>query len=136
MASLDEFCSIKATLDMNVIGETPAGMRINFPFTGTAISSHWEGERPVGGVDYVTVRSDGHMRLDIHGVIGEGRQKVSYTATGVSLAGEERGTAFPHELLTFETADQDLGFLNTSIAVGLGSVRAGQLELTVWLVHP
>ena len=74
------------------------------------------------------------MTLDIHGVIGEARQKVAYSGGGVSLAGEERGVAFPRELITFETADESLAFLNTSIAVGLGKGAEGALKLDVYLV--
>lgn len=135
MATLEEFCRIHATLDMNVIGRAPAGMRIDFPFSGTATGPFWEGERPVNGVDYVTVRADGHMDLDIHGTIGEGRQQVAYRASGVSLAGEERGTAHPQELLTFQTADEDLGFLNERIGVALGTGVGADLTLTVYLVN-
>lgn len=134
MPQLEEFATISGSLDMDIIGSTPNGMRINFPFSGTATSSHWEGERPVTGIDYVTVRSDGHMNLEIQAVIGEGRKKVAYSAGGISLAGEERGSAFPKELVTFETADEDLAFLNTEIAVALGSAVDGQLELTMYLV--
>ncbi|MBK5266703.1 MAG: DUF3237 family protein [Acidimicrobiia bacterium] len=134
MPSLQPFCTITGQLEMNVIGQTPGGMRIDFPFAGSATSSHWDGERPVVGTDYVTVRGDGHMDLDIHAVIGEGRQKVSYSATGVSLAGEERGVAYPRELITFQTADDSLGFLNTAIAVGLGSANQSTLTLEVYLV--
>lgn len=134
MATLEEFCTIKATLDMNVIGRTPAGLRIDFPFIGTATGPFWEGEKAVSGVDYVTVRSDNHMDLDIHGTIGEGKGQVSYRATGVSLAGEERGTAHPQELLTFQTADEDLAFLNERIGVALGTGVGSDLTLTVYLV--
>ncbi len=134
MPSLEEFCKITASLDMNVIGKTPSGMRIDFPFEGTATSSHWEDERPVKGVDYVTVRADGHMNLELHAVIGSGRAKVAYSATGVSLAGEEQGVAFPRELITFATADESLAFLNTAIAVGLGKGVGEALDLTIYLV--
>ena len=134
MASLEEFCRITATMDMNVIGRTPAGMRIDFPFSGTATGPFWEGERAVNGVDYVTVRSDGHMDLDIRATIGEGRGQVAYRASGVSLAGEERGTAHPQELLTFQTGDEDLAFLNERIGVALGKGVGSDLTLTVYLI--
>ncbi len=134
MPSLEQFCSIDAELGMSVIGKTPAGMRIDFPFEGTATSSHWEGERPVKGVDYVTVRNDGNMDLDIHAVIGSGREKVSYRASGVSIAGDQQGVAHPRELLTFQTADEPLSFLNDAIGVALGKGADGRLELTVYLV--
>lgn len=135
MPTLEEFCKIDASLDMNVIGQAPGGMRIDFPFEGVATSSHWEGERPVTGIDYVTVRADGNMALDIHAVIGSGRQKVAYAGTGVSVAGDEQGVAFPRELLTFATGDPDLAHLNTSIGVALGKGAGGRLSLTVYLVQ-
>ena len=57
MPSLEHFCTITATLEnMKVIGSVPSGMRIDFPFEGTATGPHWEGELLVEGVDYVTVR--------------------------------------------------------------------------------
>ena len=59
MPSLEKFCTVEANLDMRMIGQSPAGMRIDFPFEGTATSEHWEGERTVRGMDYVTVRADG-----------------------------------------------------------------------------
>lgn len=134
MPTLEEFCVIDAALDMNVIGHTPGGMRIDFPFHGSATSSHWSGERPVSGIDYVTVRSDGNMTLDIHGVIGAGREKIAYHATGVSIAGDARGVAYPRELMTFATGDPPFDHLNRSVGVALGEAADGRLALTVYLV--
>lgn len=134
MPSLEEFCTIQASMSPRMIGHVPAGTRIDFPFEGTAVSPHWEGERPVSGVDYVTVRSDGNMDLDIHGTIGAKRETVSYRASGVSIAHEDN-TASPQELITFETGNDDLAWLNTVVGVGLG--RGGQdLELTIYIVRP
>ena len=95
MPELEEFCTIEGSLGLNVIGNGPSGMRIDFPFEGVATSKHWDGELPVTGTDYATVRGDGNMNLDIHGVIGEGREKVGYRAIGVSIA-EDKETAHPH----------------------------------------
>lgn len=134
MPSLEEFCTIQASMSPRMIGHVPAGTRIDFPFEGTAVSPHWEGERPVSGVDYVTVRSDGNMDLDIHGTIGAKRETVSYRASGVSIAHEDN-TASPQELITFETGNDDLAWLNAVVGVGLG--RGGQeLELTIYIVRP
>lgn len=135
MPSLDKFCEIEGELGLNVIGKAPAGMRIDFPFSGVARSEHWEGERPVQGVDYVTVRSDGNMALDIHGVIGEKREKVSYSATGVSLANPDQ-TANPKELIIFETGNEDLAWLNDEVAVAFGTGGNGRLSLEVYLIRP
>lgn len=135
MAELTELCTINATMAFEPVGPVPAGMRLDVPFEGTATSPHWEGDRPVKGVDYVTVRSDGNMGLDIRGRIGSGRKVVAYRAMGVSIAGEQ-GVATPQELLTFETADPDLAFLNTAVGVAVGRGEGTSLQLTVYTVTP
>lgn len=134
MPELELFCTITGQLDVKVVGQTPAGMRIDFPFHGTATSEHWEGERPVSGVDYVTVRSDGNMDLNIRGVIGEKRESVGYRATGVSIANPDK-TASPRELIVFETGNEDMAWLNNEIGIGLGTGGGGQLELSIYLVR-
>jgi hypothetical protein len=135
MPSLEKFCEIEGDLGMNVIGQAPAGMRIDFPFEGVATSPHWEGKRPVKGVDYVTVRSDGNMALDIHGMIGEKREKVAYSATGVSIANPDK-TANPKELIVFETGNEDLAWLNDEVAVAFGSGGNGKITLDIYLIRP
>jgi hypothetical protein len=135
MPSLEKFCTVEGDLAMNVIGKAPAGMRIDFPFEGTATSSHWEGERPVKGVDYVVVRSDGNMSLDIHATIGEKREAVSYRGSGVSIANEDQ-SADPKELIVFETGNEDLAWLNNEVAVAFGHGAAGKITLEIYLIRP
>lgn len=135
MPSLEKFCSIEADLGMEVIGGGPVGMRIDFPFTGVATSEHWDGERPVKGVDYTTVRGDGNMALDIRAVIGEKREAVSYRAGGVSISNPDR-SADPKELVTFHTGNEDLAWLNTEIGVAFGHGEEAKLSLDVYLVKP
>ncbi len=110
-------------------------MRIDFPFEGTATGPHWEGERPVTGVDYVTVREDGNMDLTIQGVIGEKRESVGYRATGVSIANPDR-SADPKELITFQTGNEDLAWLNDEVGVAFGHGEAGKLTLEFYLIRP
>ena len=117
MPSLEHFCTINATMDMKVIGPVPSGMRIDFPFEGTATGPHWEGELPVEGVDYVTVRGDRNMNLERSRSNRVWQGMVAYHASGVSIS-IDKSTAEPNELITFETANEDLAFLNTEIAVG------------------
>lgn len=128
MATLEEFCKISGTLDFKPVGNVPAGMRIDVAFSGSATSPHWEGERPVEGFDYVTVRADGSMALDIRARLGEGKEVVHYRAGGV---GTESGIT---ELLTFETANEDLGWLNTACGIATGSIDGTVLTLTVEIV--
>lgn len=119
-----------------MLGHMPAGTRIDFPFEGFATGPHWQGERPVRGVDYVTVRGDGNMDLDIRGTIGEKRETVAYRASGVSIVNEDR-SATPQELLTFETGNEDLAWLNTAVGVALGAGSStGELSLTVYIARP
>jgi hypothetical protein len=135
MPSLEKFCTITGDMGMRIIGEAPAGMRIDFQFEGTATSPHWEGERVVVGIDYVTVRSDGNMDLDIHASIGEKRETVAYRGIGVSIANPDR-SAEPRELLTFQTGNDDLAWLNNEIGVAFGHGEAGKLTVEVYLVKP
>ncbi len=135
MPSMEHFCSFEGDLGMQVIGRAPGGMRIDFPFEGTATSSHWEGERPLKGVDYATVREDGNMSLDIRAVIGEKKDSVSYQGSGVSIANPDR-SADPKELVTFETANEELAWLNNEVAVVFGHGEAGRLSLEFYLVKP
>lgn len=134
MPSLEPFCTFEGDLEMEVIGNTPGGMRIDFPFEGTATGPHWEGSRPVRGVDYATVRADGNMELDIRAVIGDKREAVSYRGSGVSIANPDK-SADPKELITFETGNEALAWLNDEIGVVFGHGEAGKLSLEFYLVR-
>lgn len=133
MPSLEKFCTVEGDLGMNVIGKTPAGVRIDFPFEGTATSEHWDGERPVKGVDYVTVRADGNMDLDIHATIGEKKEAVSYKAIGVSIAHEDQ-SADPKELILFQTGNEELAWLNNEVAVAFGHGAGGKITFEIYLI--
>lgn len=135
MPSMEHLCSFEGDLGMQVIGRAPGGMRIDFPFEGTATSPHWEGERPVKGIDYATVREDGNMSLDIRAVIGEKKDSVSYQGSGVSIANPDR-SADPKELVTFATANEELAWLNNEVAVVFGHGEAGRLSLEFYLLKP
>ncbi|MGF1668698.1 MAG: DUF3237 family protein [Acidimicrobiia bacterium] len=135
MPSLEEFCTISASMTPRMLGTMPGGTRIDFPFEGTATSPHWEGERPVRGVDYVTVRTDGNMALDIRATIGEKRETVAYQGRGVSLV-KSPTEALPQELITFETGNEDLAWLNTVVGVGIGGGEGGGLSVTIYVVRP
>lgn len=134
MPELEPFCTIEAQMTPRMVGRTPAGVRIDFPFQGVATSPHWEGERPVNGVDYSTVRGDGNMDLDIHAVIGEKRESVGYRATGVSVVQEDQSAEI-NELITFQTGNDDLAWLNNRIGVAIGRGAEGKLNLDVYLIE-
>lgn len=135
MPSLEKFCTVEGDLGMDVIGKTPAGVRIDFPFEGMATSEHWDGERPVKGIDYVTVRADGNMDLDIHATIGERKEAVSYSAIGVSIATDDQ-SADPKELIVFQTGNEELAWLNNEVAVAFGHGAGGKITLEMYLIKP
>ena len=135
MPELEEFCTIKATMTPRMLGNMPGGTRIDFPFQGTATSAHWEGERPVHGTDYVTVRSDGNMALDIRAVIGEKREAVAYRGQGVSIV-KSPTEAMPQELITFETGNEALAWLNSVVGVGLGDGEGSDIDVKIYIVRP
>lgn len=131
---MEEFCRINAIMSPRMLGKMPQGTRIDFPFEGTATSPHWEGERRVMGIDYVTVRSDGHMDLEIRATIGEKRETVAYRGSGVSLA-KSPTEAMPQELITFQTGNEDLAWLNSVVGVGVGNGENGVLDLAIHIVR-
>lgn len=126
MPSLEPLMTITAKLQFEMIGKTPSGVRLDVPFTGMATSTHWEGELPVTGVDYVTVRSDGNNDLRIRARMGSGEDVVSYTASGI---GQGPGV---QEMLQFETASETFAWLNTVCAVAVGTVDGSSLTLDVF----
>lgn len=133
MPTLEMFCTIEADMQMKVLGKSPAGMRIDFPFEGVATGPHWDGERPVRGVDYSMVRSDGNMDLEIRAVIGDKREAVAYRAYGVSTMNPDQ-SADINEIITFQTGSEDLEWLNNRVGVAVGGGAAGKLQIDLYLV--
>jgi len=129
MPTLTEFATFTATLEFQAIGKVGAGFRLDVPFSGTATSSHWDGEWPIAGVDHVTVADSGIHNLDIQGRIGSGKEVVAYRAIG---RGTDDG---PRELFIFETANADLDWLNSAVGVGVGSIDGDQLTITISIIE-
>lgn len=134
MPDLELFCTIEGEMVPRMVGRAPGGTRIDFPFRAVATGPHWEGERPVSGSDFAVVRADGNMDLEIRGVIGEKRESVGYRASGVSVVKEDK-SADINELLTFQTGNEDLSWLNDRIGVAIGRGAEGKLTLEVYLVN-
>ncbi len=135
MSTLKEFCKISGQMEFKMVGKTPDGLRIDVPFTGVATSDHWDGELAVTGTDHVRIRKDGHAVLDIRARIGDGRDVIWYSATGISRPGDRQGLLYPQELIVFETGSEEFAYLNGSVAVATGTADGGSLELTVYLVE-
>lgn len=130
MTTLETFATIKATLDFQMRGKTPAGLRMDVHFTGTVTSDHWEGDWPLTGIDYVTVRKGGVAELIIRATMGEGDDLVTYEASGIQTAD---GIV---ETFQFQTGSEKFAYLNDAIAVATGSTEGKELTLNVSLVKP
>lgn len=129
MPTFEPLMTLSGKLDFQPVGACPTGMRLDVGFTGTMTSPHWEGERPVSGTDFVTVAADGTMLLDIRAAVGEGEEKVAYSASG-------RGGENVVEAITFETANPDLAFLNSTVAIAVGGTEGQDLNLEIFAVKP
>ncbi len=127
MASLEPLMTINITLTFISLGDTPAGNRLDVPFSGTATSSRWEGEVPVEGIDHVTIGKGGIGALDIRGRIGEGENVIAYAASG------RMGRDGVVEAFTFNTASEDFADLNTAVAVAFGTQEKNKLTLELYL---
>lgn len=130
MTTLETFAQIEGKLDFQMRGKTPAGMRIDAHFAGTATSDHWDGEIPVSGIDYVTVRKNGTAELFIRATMGEGDDLVSYEAKGLQTA---EGII---EALQFQTGSEKFAYLNDAVGLAVGSTEGRNLTLTISLVKP
>ena len=85
------------------------------------------------GLIWPSMVQNGNMDLDIHAVIGEKRDSVGYTATGVSVVLEDQSAEI-NELLKFHTGSEDLAWLNDRIGVAIGRGAEGKITLEVYLV--
>ena len=128
MATLEPFATLTGTLDFKMQGKMPAGLRLDAHFAGTVTSDHWEGELPVTGIDYVTVRADGIAELFIRASMGEGDDVVSYEANGRQTPDGIIETIY------FQTASEKFAHLNGAVGVATGSVDGQELTLEISLV--
>jgi hypothetical protein len=113
-------------LERRPIGTTPFGTRVEVPFEGVATSPHWDGERHVAGVDHITRGTDGTAAIDVHTVITGDDEVILYRGHG------RGGVAGMREGVTFETASEPLAWLNTTVAVGVGSVDGTELTIELY----
>jgi len=142
--SLDHIFSYSATLDgnMEVIGATPSGFRINVYVTGGEMAGpRVRGKiRPVGA-DWLTIREDGVGILDVRATMETHDGALIYCAyQGVADAGEHGYSRFmdgdpPAKLgiravPRFLTAHSDYLWLNR-----LQCVNIGEVDLQVPIVN-
>ncbi len=104
-----------------MVGNGPAGQRVVVEVTGGT----FEGARLKGtiigtGGDWVLIRPDGSMKLDVRLTLQTADGAVLYMSyTGIGIRQGERNALRTAPL--FETGDERYAWLNTVQAVGTGS---------------
>jgi hypothetical protein len=99
----------------------PEGARFDVVFEGTSIGSKLNGK--VKGVDYVRMRADGRIELDIHGEITtDDGQKIALHADGVSLLRKDSTIADLRENVTLFTSSKNYTWINALQVWGIGTV--------------
>jgi hypothetical protein len=99
----------------------PQGARIDVAFEGRAIG-RLAGR--VRGVDYLRVRADGRIDLDIRATIDtdEGR-RIALSADGVAVLRATEPIADLHENVRLTTAAEEYGWVGTRQVWGVGTVN-------------
>jgi len=110
-----------ATAPIEEIGSTPEGTLTIFPVTGGS----FEGERLrgkvlAGGGDWVTLRSNGMMTLDLRIALEtDDGSLIHMTFTGI----RDDANGYFRTVPRFETAAPRYAFLNRLLAVGTAEIR-------------
>ena len=120
------------TLDAILEGEIaipPQGVRLDVAFAGRA-SGRVSGQ--VTGVDFVRLRADGRIDLDIRAsIVTDTGERIALSADGVAVprAGERVADLF--ENITLSTAAGSFGWVNTRLVWGIGTVdfTAGKIHI-------
>lgn len=107
----------------------PQGVRLDVAFSGRA-SGRLAGQ--VRGVDYLRMRADGRIDLDIRATIEtDSGQRIALSADGVAVPRPESPMVDLSENVTLSTAVQDYAWVNGRQvwAVGTVDLAAGRVHI-------
>jgi hypothetical protein len=130
---LDFLFTMRATLGASQrIGRGPIGTRVIVPVTGGT----FEGPKLSGvvmenGGDWVQVREDGSLRLDVRITLHTADAAniyMAYTGIGISVDGQNQLRTAP----LFETGDERYAWLNRLQAVATGTSGNGEVNYDVF----
>jgi hypothetical protein len=112
--TLENFLSGKTSVPMQ-------GARIDVAFVGRA-TGRLAGQ--LRGIDYLLIRADGRVDLDIHATIetGDGH-RIALVADGVCLPRPGEPVADLRENVELITASEDYAWVNTRQVWGVGTVN-------------
>ena len=111
----------------------PQGARIDVAFEGRAIG-RLAGR--VRGVDYLRLRADGRIDLDIRAIVetGDGR-RIALSADGVGVPRAAEPVADLSENVSLSTAAEDYAWVNTRQIWGSGTVNfaTGKIHIDAYM---
>ena len=111
----------------------PQGLRIDVAFEGRAIG-RLAGR--VRGVDYLRLRADGRIDLDIRAIVetGDGR-RIALSADGVGVPRAAEPVADLSENVSLSTAAKDYTWINTRQIWGSGTVNfaTGKIHIDAYM---
>ena len=111
----------------------PQGLRIDVAFEGRAIG-RLAGR--VRGVDYLRLRADGRVDLDIRAIIETGDGcRIALSADGVGVPRAEEPVADLYENVRLSTAAKDYAWINTRQIWASGTVNfaTGKIHLDAYM---
>jgi hypothetical protein len=111
----------------------PGGLRVDVAFEGP-MTGRLSGS--VVGVDYITIRADGRVDLDIKAQITtDDGEKIAFAASGVGIAQPGLPTALLRENVTLTTASERYAWVNPLQIWGIGSVdfSTGTVNISAYL---
>ncbi len=123
------------TLQAILSGEAipPQGARVDVAFAGSA-TGRLAGQ--VRGIDYVRIRTDGRVDLDIHAIIEtQDGHRIALSADGVGVPRAADPIADLCENIRLTTAAESYGWVNQRQVWGVGTVNfaAGKIHIDAYM---
>ena len=124
--TLEDVLSGKASIPLQ-------GARIDVAFEGRAtgrLAGH------LHGIDYLLVRADGRVDLNIHAVLEtEDGHRIAFAADGVCLPRPAEPIADLRENVELTTASEDYAWVNTRQVWGVGTVdfASGKIHVEAYM---
>jgi hypothetical protein len=121
-----------ASLQAILAGETPpppGGLRVDVAFEGP-VTGRLNGS--VVGVDYLNLRADGRIDLDIRGdITTSDGEKIALAASGVAIRRGESMVFSLRENVQLTTASESYSWVNPLQVWGVGSVDLGTGKINI-----
>jgi hypothetical protein len=137
-ARITEVTDFGVSIDAHLAGQStppPQGVRFDIAFEGQMEGARLSG--PIRGVDYLRIRADGLMELQIHAAMrtADGAS-ISVLSGGLARAAADGASLELREHVSFATAVSEYTWLNVLPvwAVGEVNLASGDIRVTGFVV--